>query len=85
MNVLQEAKQEIDPRLHEMVRYGGGGGGRGGGGWRRGGGGRRKCYFEVLLLICSIQDTNISLRQLQQHANGSRSLVIVFRHPSCTD
>lgn len=41
MNVLQEAKQQIDPRLAEMVRYGGGGGGRfGGGGYRgRGGGG----------------------------------------------
>lgn len=41
MNVLQEAKQQVDPRLAEMVRYGGGGGGggrfgRGG----RGGGGR---------------------------------------------
>lgn len=39
MNVLQEAKQQIDPRLQEMVRYGGGGGGRyGGRGWGRGGG-----------------------------------------------
>ena len=38
MNVLQEAKQQIDPRLQEMVRYGGGGGGRyGGRGWGRGG------------------------------------------------
>jgi len=41
VNVLQEAKQQVDPRLAEMVRYGGGGGGggrfgRGG----RGGGGR---------------------------------------------
>ena len=44
VNVLQEAKQQIDPRLAEMVRYGGGGGrgfgygrgrGRGGGGFRR--------------------------------------------------
>ncbi|KAH9906281.1 P-loop containing nucleoside triphosphate hydrolase protein [Xylariomycetidae sp. FL2044] len=44
--VLQEAKQQIDPRLHEMARYGGGGGGGryggrgyGGGGRGRGGGG----------------------------------------------
>lgn len=48
VGVLQEAKQHIDPRLAEMVRYGGGGGGgryggyrgRGGGGYRGGGGGR---------------------------------------------
>ena len=42
VNVLQEAKQAIDPRLAEMVRYGGGGGGGHGrwGGYRgRGGGG----------------------------------------------
>jgi ATP-dependent RNA helicase DDX5/DBP2 len=39
VNVLQEAKQQIDPRLYEMTRYGGGGGG-GRGGWRRPGGGR---------------------------------------------
>ncbi|KAI4154159.1 MAG: hypothetical protein LQ340_001849 [Diploschistes diacapsis] len=41
--ILQESKQQIDPRLHEMSRYGGGGGGGGGGRWRgggRGGGGR---------------------------------------------
>ncbi|KAH8194975.1 hypothetical protein TruAng_010860 [Truncatella angustata] len=38
VNVLQEAKQQIDPRLQEMVRYGGGGGGRYGG-WGRGRGG----------------------------------------------
>lgn len=38
VGVLQEAKQQIDPRLHEMTRYGGGGGGRyGGRGWGRGG------------------------------------------------
>jgi len=42
VNVLREAKQNIDPRLAEMARYGGGGGGgrgRGGGrgGWGRGG------------------------------------------------
>lgn len=36
VNVLTEAKQHIDPRLAEMVRYGGGGGGGG----RYGGGGR---------------------------------------------
>ncbi|KAL9104724.1 MAG: hypothetical protein Q9163_000336 [Psora crenata] len=40
--VLQESKQQIDPRLHEMARYGGGGGGgryggRGGGRGGRGG------------------------------------------------
>ncbi|KAI9815916.1 MAG: ATP-dependent RNA helicase dbp2 [Phylliscum demangeonii] len=46
--VLTESKQQIDPRLHEMSRYGGGGGGmsrygsrggRGGGGRGGGGGG----------------------------------------------
>ena len=43
--VLTESKQQIDPRLHEMARYGGGGGGgrygggRGGGRGGRGGGG----------------------------------------------
>jgi len=42
VNVLQEAKQQVDPRLAEMVRYGGGGGGGGryGRGGGRGGGGR---------------------------------------------
>ncbi|KAI0392305.1 Rapamycin-insensitive companion of mTOR, N-term-domain-containing protein [Xylariaceae sp. FL0594] len=42
VGILQEAKQQIDPRLAEMVRYGGGGGGRyGGRGYGgRGGGGR---------------------------------------------
>lgn len=42
INILTEAKQQIDPRLAEMVRYGGGGGGGyGGGRWGgRGGGGR---------------------------------------------
>lgn len=40
VNVLQEAKQQIDPRLVEMTRYGGGGGGRGYGGYRGRGGGR---------------------------------------------
>ncbi|MCJ1277697.1 ATP-dependent RNA helicase dbp2 [Puttea exsequens] len=38
VNVLTESKQQIDPRLHEMARYGGGGGG--GGRYGRGGGGR---------------------------------------------
>jgi ATP-dependent RNA helicase DDX5/DBP2 len=47
VGVLQEAKQAIDPRLQEMVRYGGGGGhGRFGGyrgrGGYRGGGHRGK-------------------------------------------
>lgn len=36
--VLTESKQQIDPRLHEMARYGGGGGGRYGGGGRGRGG-----------------------------------------------
>ncbi len=41
--VLNEAKQQIDPRLAEMTRYGGGGGGNryGGGGYRGGRGGGR--------------------------------------------
>lgn len=41
--VLTEAKQQIDPRLIEMTRYGGGGGGGryGGGGFRGGRGGGR--------------------------------------------
>ena len=47
VNVLVESKQQIDPRLSEMARYGGGGGGggrsswggRGRGGGRGGGGG----------------------------------------------
>lgn len=43
VTILTEAKQQIDPRLAEMVRYsGGGGGGRWGGGGRgRGGWGGR--------------------------------------------
>lgn len=42
VNVLQEAKQQVDPRLAEMARYGGGGGGGryGGRGWGGGRGGR---------------------------------------------
>ena len=36
--VLTESKQQIDPRLHEMARYGGGGGGGGRYGGGRGGG-----------------------------------------------
>lgn len=42
--VLTESKQQIDPRLAEMARYGGGGGGGsryGGGGGRGGRGGGR--------------------------------------------
>ncbi|KAH8691257.1 putative RNA helicase [Talaromyces proteolyticus] len=39
VTILSEAKQQIDPRLHEMCRYGGGGGG--GRGW---GGGRGRGY-----------------------------------------
>lgn len=39
VNILTESKQQIDPRLAEMARYGGGGGGgRYGGGRGRGGG-----------------------------------------------
>ncbi|RAR07442.1 atp-dependent rna helicase dbp2 [Stemphylium lycopersici] len=40
VQILSESKQQIDPRLHEMARYGGGGGGGGrwGGGRGRGGG-----------------------------------------------
>lgn len=47
VSVLTEAKQQIDPRLAEMTRYGGGGGGgRYGGGFRGGrGGGRGKFLF----------------------------------------
>jgi uncharacterized membrane protein YgcG len=44
VNVLVEAKQQIDPKLAEMARYGGGGGGGrgwGGGGRGRGRGGHR--------------------------------------------
>lgn len=38
VQVLTESKQQIDPRLAEMARYGGGGGG--GGRWGGRGGGR---------------------------------------------
>lgn len=43
VSILTEAKQEIDPRLLDMVRMGGGGGNRKryGGGGQRGGGGNR--------------------------------------------
>jgi len=40
VNILTEAKQQIDPRLQEMCRYGGGGGGGGRWGGGRGRGGR---------------------------------------------
>ncbi|KAK0637234.1 Phosphomethylpyrimidine kinase-domain-containing protein [Bombardia bombarda] len=56
VNVLQEAKQQIDPRLAEMARYGGGGGGgryggyRGGRGGGRGGGGKLSPICETLSL-----------------------------------
>lgn len=40
VGVLTESKQQIDPRLAEMARYGGGGGG-GGRGYRGGRGGGR--------------------------------------------
>lgn len=42
VQVLTEAKQQVDPRLAEMARFGGGGGGgRGWGGGRGGRGGHR--------------------------------------------
>ena len=51
VQILSESKQQIDPRLHEMARYGGGGGGGGrwGGGRGRGGGrgGRGGTYSQV--------------------------------------
>jgi ATP-dependent RNA helicase DDX5/DBP2 len=56
VGVLQEAKQQIDPRLAEMARYGGGGGGgRYGGGYRRGGGGghRGGMYSRVTSSLAS--------------------------------
>lgn len=40
LSVLTESKQQIDPRLADMARYGGGGGGGGRYGGRGGGGGR---------------------------------------------
>ena len=40
VTILSEAKQQIDPRLAEMVRYSGGGGGGGRWGGRGGRGGR---------------------------------------------
>ncbi|EFY92383.1 ATP-dependent RNA helicase dbp-2 [Metarhizium acridum CQMa 102] len=49
VNVLQEAKQKIDPRLAEMARFGGGGGHRyGGWGRGRGGGGRANANSQPL-------------------------------------
>lgn len=52
VHILQESKQQIDPRLHEMTRYGGGGGGgryggRGGGRGGRGGGGGESSTLAV--------------------------------------
>lgn len=46
--VLQEAKQQVDPRLAEMARYGGGGGGGryGGRGYGRGGHRGRSHHLE---------------------------------------
>jgi hypothetical protein len=40
VTILTEAKQQVDPRLAEMARFGGGGGGSGGGRW----GGRGRGY-----------------------------------------
>ena len=50
--MLTEAKQQIDPRLAEMTRYGGGGGGGryGGGGYRGGRGGGRGGKFQSSFL-----------------------------------
>lgn len=52
VSVLTEAKQQIDPRLAEMTRYGGGGGGGryGGGGYRGGRGGGRGGKFQSSFL-----------------------------------
>lgn len=77
MNVLQEAKQQIDPRLAEMVRYGGGGGGRfGGGGYRgRGGGGggyRGKLIARTAFPVSAILTDN---RRRQRPAHEQPSLV----------
>jgi hypothetical protein len=61
VNVLTEAKQQIDPRLIEMTRYGGGGGGGryGGGGWRGGRGGGRGGKFKLSIpLVPSADGTN---------------------------
>lgn len=52
VGILTESKQQIDPRLHEMARYGGGGGGGGrwGGGRGRGrGGGGSKSTLACLV------------------------------------
>ena len=58
--VLTEAKQQIDPRLMEMARYGGGGGGGryGGGGFRGGRGGGRGGTFVLSSLVPSADGTN---------------------------
>ncbi len=50
MSVLTEAKQQIDPRLMEMTRYGGGGGGGRYGGYRGGRGGGRGILIQSPLL-----------------------------------
>ncbi len=50
VGVLQEAKQQIDPRLAEMARYSGGGGGGRFGYRGRGGGGYRGEYSYLLTL-----------------------------------
>lgn len=54
MQILTESKQQIDPRLAEMVRYGGGGcghsrygGGRGGRGGRGGHGGGEQLFITL--------------------------------------
>lgn len=57
LGVLQEAKQEIDPRLAEMARYGGGGGGGRYGGYRGrggGGGGRHGGEFALLFRLLTL-------------------------------
>jgi uncharacterized membrane protein YgcG len=60
VSVLTEAKQQIDPRLHEMARYGGGGGGGGrwGGGRGRGRGGGGK-FIVIQSPQCSHPNNNI--------------------------
>ena len=62
--VLQEAKQHIDPRLHEMTRYGGGGGGRfGGRGFGRGGGYRKHHIYKP---IYHVEFANNRIRRWQR-------------------
>lgn len=69
MSVLTEAKQQIDPRLIEMTRYGGGGGGGryGGGGYRGGRGGGRGGKSNNHLLVPSADGTNKAIAGRRFH------------------